>query len=254
MDLDAIRQRLDFERRTLARDDQTIEILPQLTRSRSADGSWHAVQFSALSPADADAVIAAQVRHYGALGVEVEWTLYAHDQPADLMDRLVHHGFEIGGGETVVVLDLQSHPAWIDDLPQHPAIPVQDLSQLDIYRRLEQEIFPESGLYVFNQLARNIRAASSRQIGYMAYVDGCPASIGRLETHPASWFGGLYGGGTLERFRGRGLYRAIVAARVRKAIELGARFITVDALPTSRPILEKLGFICLTETWPCVLR
>jgi hypothetical protein len=28
----------------------------------------------------------------------------------------------------------------------------------------------------------------------------------------------------------------------------------VDALPTSRPILEKLGFVRLTDTWPCTLK
>jgi hypothetical protein len=93
-----------------------------------------------------------------------------------------------------------------------------------------------------------------RQTGYIAFMDGCPASVGRLETHPDSWFAGLYGGGTIERFRGRGLYRALVAARARMATELGARYLTVDALPTSRPILERLGFVRLTDTWPCMLR
>jgi hypothetical protein len=38
MNLESLRQRLDFERRTLPRDGQTIEVLPQLTRSRAADG------------------------------------------------------------------------------------------------------------------------------------------------------------------------------------------------------------------------
>jgi hypothetical protein len=254
MNLETIRHRLDFERRTLARDGQTIEILPQLTRSRSDDGSRYAVEFSTFSAADADAAVAAQVAHYRALGVEVEWKLFRHDQPADLMDRLARHGFEIGPCETVVVLNLKDRPAWIDDPPPHPVTPVQDFSQLDIYRRVEQEVFPESGQYAFNQLSRDIHAGSTRQIGYVAFVDGCPASIGRLETDPESLFGGLYGGGTVERFRGRGLYRAIVAARARQAINLGIRYLIVDALPTSRPILEKLGFIRLTETWPCVLR
>src|SRR6185503_333194 len=110
MDLDSIRQRLDFERRTLARDGQDIEILPQLTRSRSTDGSRHAVEFCSLSAADADAAIAAQVSHFHALGVEAEWTLCRHDQPSNLLDRLARHGFEIGPRETVVVLDLQNRP------------------------------------------------------------------------------------------------------------------------------------------------
>jgi len=42
-----------------------------------------------------------------------------------------------------------------------------------------------------------------------------------------------------------------LAARARDAIALGAKFLLVDALPTSRPILERLGFEQLAQTWPC---
>ena len=37
-------------------------------------------------------------------------------------------------------------------------------------------------------------------------------------------------------------------------MELGARYLSVDALPTSRPILERLGFVRLTDSWPCTWR
>jgi hypothetical protein len=92
---------------------------------------------------------------------------------------------------------------------------------------------------------------SRQQIGYLAREDGRAVSVGRLETHPDSEFAGLYGGGTLATHRGRGFYRAMVAARARDAIQLGARYLSVDALPTSRPILERLGFVHVTDSWPC---
>ena len=92
-----------------------------------------------------------------------------------------------------------------------------------------------------------------RHCGYIVIEGSIAASIGRLYSDPQSAFGGLYGGGTLERYRGRGLYRATVAARARDAMNLGARYLIVDALPTSRPILENLGFVRLTDTWPCTL-
>ena len=65
--------------------------------------------------------------------------------------------------------------------------------------------------------------------------------------------GGLFGGFTLEAHRGRGLYRATVAERARDALRLGARHLRVDALPTSEPILQRLGFVKVADTWPCVL-
>jgi len=57
---------------------------------------------------------------------------------------------------------------------------------------------------------------------------------------------------TLPAFRGRGLYRATVAERARIASTAIAG-LYVDALPTSRPILERLGFVRLTTTTPYVL-
>jgi GNAT superfamily N-acetyltransferase len=58
---------------------------------------------------------------------------------------------------------------------------------------------------------------------------------------------------TLPEFRGRGLYKATVARRAELARERGYRWLYVDALPTSRPILECLGFVKLTTTTPYVI-
>ena len=83
-------------------------------------------------------------------------------------------------------------------------------------------------------------------------MDGdTPVSVARLLSAAGSHFGGLYGGGTIESHRGRGFYRKLIAARARDALHVGARYLIVDALPTSRPILEALGFEHLTDTWPC---
>ena len=254
MALAEIRQRFDHERRTLARDDEIIEVLPQLSRMRLHDGSWHAVTISTLSGDDADAAIIEQIEHYRTLRVEFEWTVCAHDQPADLTARLARHGFEIGPCETILVLDLHDPPPWIDRPTSHRVLRVEGPQQLELYRQATEQVFPEGGTFIFNRLSRHLHSDSKQQVGYVALADGQPASAGRLETHPNSVFAGLYGGGTVAAFRGRGLYRAIVAARARDAQTLGARYLIVDALPTSRPILERLGFVRLTDSWPCTFK
>jgi GNAT superfamily N-acetyltransferase len=43
-------------------------------------------------------------------------------------------------------------------------------------------------------------------------------------------------------FRKQGLFTSLVAVRAQEARRRGARFLTVDARPMSRPILEALGF------------
>jgi len=57
-------------------------------------------------------------------------------------------------------------------------------------------------------------------------------------------------GGTLTGWRGRGVFRALVARRAAMASDRGFRYLQVDAMPTSRPILARLGFVELAITTP----
>jgi hypothetical protein len=251
VDLPAIRERLDAERRTLARDREVIEVLPRVTRLRAGNGPLHTVVFSELTEQTADAAIAGQQAHYRAIGAGFEWKVYGHDRPGDLRDRLARRGFAIGPREAVLVLDLDAAPAWVNVASGHEVVRVERVEQVASFRAAAEEIFGKNYGFTAGQLVAAIEAGSTQHLAYLAMVDGAAASIGRLYTHPDSAFGGLYGGGTRGAFRGGGLYRSVVAARARDAKALGARYLVVDALPTSRPILERLGFLHLTDTWPC---
>ncbi len=68
---------------------------------------------------------------------------------------------------------------------------------------------------------------------------------GGLQLPRGRAFAGLYSGGTVPDYRGRGAYRALVAARAAEALRRGYRYLTVDARETSRPILQRLGFQAL---------
>ncbi len=81
---------------------------------------------------------------------------------------------------------------------------------------------------------------------FVAYADGMPVATGRLEMPPDRSFAGLWGGTTVPAFRGRGIYRMLVAERAREAQRRGYRYLRVDARDSSRPILERLGFVPLT--------
>jgi hypothetical protein len=254
MNNESILSRLDHERRALVRDDEVVDQLPRLTRVRGVDGDWHAVRICSLSGDEADAAIAEQVGYHRRLSAEFEWTVCRHDRPADLCERLAQHGFEIGQCEAILVLDLSERPAWIDSPTGHEVVRIQNPSQLELFGQVSEAIFGTKHAFIVNRLTRSIAAGSTQQLAYFAIDDGRAVSVGRLETHPESVFAGLYGGGTLASHRGSGFYRAMVAARARDATQLGARFLMVDALPTSRPILERLGFVRVTDSWPCAWR
>ena len=67
---------------------------------------------------------------------------------------------------------------------------------------------------------------------------------------PADDFVALLGGATLPQWRGRGLYRALTAARARSALAMGKTLIQSDSTEFSRPILERAGLVKVSTTTP----
>jgi GNAT superfamily N-acetyltransferase len=82
--------------------------------------------------------------------------------------------------------------------------------------------------------------------GIVAYLDGTPVAIAAVEI--ADGVARLSAGGVLEEYRGRGLYRALLAARMAYAVEHGATIaLTQGRSITSSPILQRLGFVSYGE-------
>jgi hypothetical protein len=163
----------------------------------------------------------------------VEWKYYSHDLPPDLPDRLRAAGLVPEDEETVVVAEAAS-------IPPPPT---------DVELTLATEAFIDLAARVFGGDRHGL---PENTVAVVALVDGVPVSGGRVDFEPGIEFAGLFGGVTLPEFRGRGLYRATVAKRAELARERGYRWLYSDALPTSRPILERVGFTKLTTTMPFV--
>ncbi len=159
----------------------------------------------------------------------VEWKFYSHDG-AELRERLVAAGLEPEDEETVVVAEAAS-------IPPPPS---------DVELRVVTDEFVELAARVFGDRFE----LPEKAVAVVALVDGEPVSGGRVDLEEGVEFAGLFGGVTLPEFRGRGLYRATVAKRAELAREGGYRWLYSDALPTSRPILERLGFVAITTTTP----
>lgn len=75
----------------------------------------------------------------------------------------------------------------------------------------------------------------------VAYADGVPVGSGGVTM--ADGVARLWGGGVLEPARGQGVYRALLAARLRYAAAHGATMALVKGrVQTSGPILRRAGF------------
>lgn len=216
------------------------------------DESCEQVLYAEINAGNADEVIEGAVRQALDSGKDLEWKLYSHDTPRDLPARLASAGLVPGETETVLVLPLEPLPPWAE----HMEIEVREVTSLEmveVYRTLAESVFDKDYSYTAGELLASLRSGRRDHLGFIAYDGEAPVGMARLYPWTENHFGGLYGGGVLRSHRGRGFYRGLLAARVRRARQLGVRRLVIDALPTSRPIVENLGFIPITQTTPFTL-
>ena len=115
---------------------------------------------------------------------------------------------------------------------------------------LEERIWGEELPGLAEMLAAQRALAADSLTVYVAEADGEPVCAAWVRFPRGAPYAALYGGATLPEWRGRGIYRALVAIRARLAAERGVRYLLVDASDDSRPILERLGFVAITTTTP----
>ncbi|MCP2356379.1 GNAT superfamily N-acetyltransferase [Nonomuraea thailandensis] len=231
--------------------DTEVERDGDVVRQVGPEDGWNGVLWSGLrgDGADADAAIAAQVRHFGALGRAFEWKVYGHDRPADLGSRLEAAGFTPEPAETLMV----ARAAAIPGAPVPDGVrlaPVIDQEGVELVADVHDAAFGAGRVRIRERLLAQLAAGSV--VAVVAMAGDVPISAARMDLHPGTRFAGLWGGGTVPEWRGRGVYRALVAYRAREAVARGHEFLQVDASDQSHPILLRLGFAELTTTTPYV--
>ena len=239
------------QRRSPHQPGELVERSDSVVRVLAEDG-WNAVLWSELDPISADEVIAEQVDRFGRLGAPWEWKHYSYDLPDDLPARLVAAGLTAEPSEALMVVDLAElalSPAVPDGVV---IVPVVDAADVAALVGLHDEVFGGDHAAVGRALAAQLRADPPAGGAALAVVDGVAVSAGRVEFARGTDFASIWGGGTLPAWRGRGLFRALVAHRARLATFEGFRYLQVDATADSRPILARLGFVELATTTPFV--
>ena len=214
-----------------------------------------AVTWSRLTEATADALIAAQVERFAGLGArEWEWKHYSYDDPRDLPERLRAAGFVAEPAETLMIAEVAGLSL---DVPPPAGVElrrVTDATGVAALVRVHDEVFGEDHAALGAALRAAVERGSAHVAAVVAMAGETPVAAGRVELPAGSDFASLWGGGTLPAWRGRGVFRALVAHRAALAAARGFRFVQVDASPESRPILRRLGFAELAITTPFLHR
>ncbi|MUT90221.1 GNAT family N-acetyltransferase [Streptomyces sp. Z38] len=246
----------DRETRLGARPDGpgvVVEHVGRVVRRTGPAHSWNGVLWSGFtSAAEADDAIAAQIVHYTARGLSFEWKLYAHDEPADLGERLAAAGFTAEPDETLMAAEIDAL-ALTGTVPDGiRVVPVTDAAGVDQVAEVHERAFGDDASRLRRQLLDALATTPDTIVAVLALAGDAPVGAARMELTPGTSFAGLWGGGTVPEWRGRGVYRALIAHRARVAAARGYRILHVDASPRSHPILRRLGFTPLTVTTPYV--
>jgi GNAT superfamily N-acetyltransferase len=199
-----------------------------------------------------DWLIAKQRDYFAARSEAVGWRTRAHDEPADLPSRLQAAGF-VRGEQSTVLIGLTAEIADSPVVPEGVALrTVTADADLRRIAEMESAVWGKELPGLADDLAGRIAAAPDDIAVLAAEADGDVVSAAWLVFRPGTDFASLWGGTTLPRWRGRGIYRALVAARAQRAAERGTRYLQADASDDSAPILRRLGFHAVTTTTPYV--
>lgn len=217
---------------------------------------YSSIVYSSLNADNAEAIIEQEKAYIKALGHNLEWKCYSHDAPSDLGDRLIAAGFVPEEDEAIMVYDLENPANKLKALDTPGIRRITDPEQITTILKVQTEVWDEDYSFLALDLSRDLAERPDQLSVYAAYVDDIPVSSAWARFLPGSQFASLWGGSTLEAYRGQGHYSALLAARAQEAARRGVRFLTVDASPMSRPILEKHGFqvISWARDYNCALQ
>lgn len=184
----------------------------------------------------------------------IEWKTRGHDEAPGLHDALVASGFVPEEPESIMLGETASLVA---DVPLPDGVTlrkVRDEGEIRAMCAMQDRAFGEEvSEYHANAILRRIARDDGMEL-WIAEAGGEIVSAGRLEPVSGTDFAGLWGGATLEAWRGRGIYRALISARARSALALGRTLMHSDSTEYSRPILERSGLVKVSTTTPYLWR
>jgi hypothetical protein len=230
--------------------DMRKEVLWEVVRFVRPGRGMSFILYSRVDENNADRVIEEQVAYFQSLGKRFEWKVYDYDRPADLRDRLAAHGFEVEEPDAIMALDLQDAPDALLEPVMGDVRRLTRREELEDVIEIEEQVWGENYDWIREQLGSDMDRPGYLSV-YVAYVEGKPACSGWTYYTPNGHFASLWGGSTVGAYRKRGLYTAVLAARVQEAIQRGYRFLTIDASDMSRPIAGRHGFRLLAWAYAC---
>lgn len=171
---------------------------------------------------------------------QILWRIYDGDAPGDLAGHLEKAGFQSASSGWLMGQDIRSFEA--SELSANFRIePVRTAEDVTAFEHVLAAAFEQDpDLSDAAQIAHWL-AAEDTTI-FLAHLNDQPVGCGILDYVPGRQISYLRAGGVLPDFRRRGIYSALVEARLLAAKQRGASFVYSDAGAQSHPRLQASGF------------
>jgi hypothetical protein len=213
------------------------------------------VTYKNLAGADArtiETLVADAVAHYrrDPRIDRIEWKTRGHDHAPGLHEALLNNAFTPDEPESIMIGEAR---ALAVDVPTPAGVQLRRVTTDGDVRAMcamQAAVFDDpSSDEEADALLRRLTFDDGTEL-WVAESQGQIISAGRLEPVRGSQFAGIWGGATMPEWRGRGIYRALTAARARSALRAGKTLIHSDSTEYSRPILERSGLVRVSTTTP----
>lgn len=180
----------------------------------------------------------------------IDWKSRGHDHAPGLHEALLAHGFSPDEPESIMIGPLEALCA---NAPTTDGVHLRQVTKDAEVRAMSEMVDEAFGDPASTRTADALLARLARNDGmelWVAETAGRMVGASRLEPVPDTDFAGIWGGAVLEPYRGRGIYRALTAARAQSALTQGKTLVHSDSTEYSRPILERSGLVKVSTTTP----
>jgi GNAT superfamily N-acetyltransferase len=198
------------------------------------------------SAAEADAKIEETIEFHRQRNIGFQWFVNPFDAPADLCQRLEHHGLILAGDQALMAR------VGLDNLN----IPVNPAVQIELIDGTNDESIEASLQIVganFNWTKEQIDErrpqffernkdpkAREKELHFLARLDGVPVADARvILTMGVAYLGGS---STLPAYRSQHVYSTLLRRRLDEAQARGYNVAMIHAEPMSRRVVSKYGF------------
>ena len=197
------------------------------------------VAYAKWDPSDVESKIDEILAFFG--DAPFNWNVGPSSTPADLVERLVRRGLVLDPRRRMMTIDLPLDRDW----PKATDLRIVEVNDAAT-ARVGLTLAHHEGAELESDLKERMEylALATRRGGFLvAYIDDTPVANASYRYSADGRCVYLTGAETVESFRGRGVYKALVAYRAARAAERGCTLAAMLAnRDTSAPILARHGF------------